>query len=366
MYHHVLSFVFIIIGTTLSQAQGIWTEYSLSNSSIPFEKIYSIDFDNSGNIWFGTNVTGATGHLCRFDGQTFYPESYNAWIYDIEIDKSGSVWVINCMNELKRWDGNDWETFTHNNLDWYSDPLFIDSKGIKWMNPGFGNEILTFDGSEWNNAVNELSYSRIYAIKEYQDKIYIASDSGLIIYNGQKWEKLMSGYSDLPNNKIYDIEVDNYDSLWLLCGEGFLVAHKDSTWNCYYSKDFEQNPFGLEIDGEDLWIGLYSQIVKFDKKNTIVFNSSNTNLPYNSIFCMEINNKSELWIGTRKGLFKYTEEIKPSIIIKQQPRSVILREGYSTAFSVIADGDSLHYQWYKNYQEIQGAMSYSYIINFLL
>jgi len=273
-------------------AQTGWYKFDKSNSSIPFEKAAYLDFDKSGNLWFGTNVTGTTGHLCRFDGSTFYPESFSAWIYGIKTDKNDKVWIINSNDELKSWDGNKWTAFTNSLLSWYSDPLYIDSKGVKWMNPGSNAELLCFN-----------------------------------------------------------------DSLWMICGGGNLVAYKDNTWTIYNSTLLTQNPFGIEINSGNIWIGQYSSVIKFDKSTFTVFNSTNSILPLNSFLVLKINDKGDVWVGTRYGLYKYVETPDSSIIIYEQPKSCKVKKGKNASFQVKAKGIGLGYQWFKNNIEIINADS---------
>jgi ligand-binding sensor domain-containing protein len=305
-----------------------WKTYYQTNSQIPFKNIWTIAFDKDGNTWFGTNSTNSNGHLCKFNGQTFQSQSYGAWIYDIKTDKNGVLWVINSNYELKTWDGNQWNTYQNDDLEWYSEPLLIDNNGVAWMNPM--QDLLKFDGSNWTKYTVQnsgLVSGRIVSILNHESKLAImTSDSGFQHFDGTTWTTYIEQDSYLPSNHILDAAVDKGDTLWLLLKEGYLAGFRNGTWKVFQSPSFESTWGKIAIDNKDfIWVvcGGSPKLIKFDKHNNIEyqFDTTNSLLPkYGTIQDLKIDSKNRIWLASHDGLITYsgdtgsTSNIKPNTI----------------------------------------------------
>ncbi len=357
----------MIFSTINAQYQG-WTIYDKTTSNIPFEKIFNIEFDHSGNVWFGTNVTGSTGHLCKFDGINFSPESMTAWIYGIDCDIDGNIWVINSNDELRKWNGTQWTSINYSGIEWYSDPFFIDHNGDKWMNPGFQYELLRYDGLNWttyNSSSSALPDARINCINEYNNVLYIGTDSGYVTFNGTNWNLFNTTNSWIPENKVYDIRIDKHDSIWFLCSGGNLVSMKDDNWIVYHSSSINSFSNGFDISNDDIiWICLSNCVIKFDKKEWTTYNSTNSLIPEFGLTLVKIDNNDKVWIGSRNGLITYQNEISDTAInIIEQPKDLIIEKGNKATFKIIAEGNNLSFQWFKDGITLIGATDSIYEIN---
>ena len=73
-----------------------WIAYTTTNTNLPTNYIYSIDFDSKDNVWCGTFGAG----LLRFDGTRFTTQSTaSKFIAAVCVDKNDAVW-FNGRNSL--------------------------------------------------------------------------------------------------------------------------------------------------------------------------------------------------------------------------------------------------------------------------
>jgi ligand-binding sensor domain-containing protein len=118
-----------------------WTEYNESNSPLPYNRIYSLAVDGSGNIWIGTYGGG----LAEFDGANW--EIYarwnsgvpNDWINIIAVDDT-NVW-IGTWGGLAVFDRSNWTSYRTSNSglpdDWVL-AVAIDGSDNIWSGTWMG------------------------------------------------------------------------------------------------------------------------------------------------------------------------------------------------------------------------------------
>ena len=354
--------LFISISLSLSvfsQSAG-WSVLTKTNSSIPFENVFYLEFDHSGKLWGGTSVTNMTAHLFKYDGTNFTNYCTNKWVYDIQVDDAGKIWTLTSMSELSSYDGANWTDIKNNDLSWYSNPLYIDGQGNKWANPMFSGTLLKYDGNNWTTYTGSacgFPENKINCICGKDNDIYFGTnDSGLIHFDGTNWATYTSSISSLPSNRIYASCMDTYDSLWLFCGDGYLVSIKDGDWTVYSDPLFDLSTSAIDFDQDgNLWIAQSTRVLKFDKRDITEYNSTNSPLPQFSILTLKVDLNNRVWIGTRTGLFSYKDHIDTTITISLQPQGLTVNKGEYVEFSLEAKGEKLTYQWQKDGIDIKYA-----------
>ncbi|MBT3933678.1 MAG: T9SS type A sorting domain-containing protein [Bacteroidetes bacterium] len=351
---------------SFAQTEG-WTYYDATNSSIPFDKVFYLEFDHNGNLWGGTSVTNQTAHLFMFDGVNFINHNSNKWVYDIKVDVNGNIWTLNSNSELSKFDGTSWTDIKNSDLGWYSSPLYIDENDNKWANPFFSGTLLKYDGTSWttyNNANTGNPDNKITCINGTGQDIYFGTnDSGLIHFDGSNWSTLNSSNSQLPNSKVYVSCLDQHDSLWMVCAGGYVVAMKDNNWSIYQNALFDVLAAAIDVDSKgSIWIAQSAKILKIDGSTITEYSSTNSILPEHSIITLKIDNNDKVWLGSRFGLYVYQDKIDTSINITSQPQSATIKEGEFVKFEIEAEGESLTYQWQKDGVDIKYASLNNYQI----
>jgi hypothetical protein len=186
---------------------------------LPYNIIWAVAIDASGNKWVGTMGTGTNGALAKFDGSTW--TSYtptnsglpNYYIHAIAIDASGTKW-IGTSNGLASFN-TSWKVYTTANSglpDNYVYSIAIDANGTKWIGTSTGG-LAKFDGSTWtvyNKANSGLPNNMVMsiAIDANQNKwigtyygglAYFHDNSGIRMYPGSAQYPLMPLCRNFPN-----------------------------------------------------------------------------------------------------------------------------------------------------------------------
>jgi ligand-binding sensor domain-containing protein len=142
----VIFIIFTCIISSYSQESIEWLNYTNGDF------IHCIKH-KEGHIWVGTN-----GGLVRIDtssGETQYYNRSNSGlpsnrIFALEFDSKGNLW-IGTSDGLVKFDNTSWEVFNKDNSELhteYVNEIAIDSTDVIWL--GTYNGLYQFDQKEWN------------------------------------------------------------------------------------------------------------------------------------------------------------------------------------------------------------------------
>lgn len=212
-----------------------WTNYNISNSSIPSNSINCIATDANNNVWIATNQG-----LTKFNGTTWI--TYNTSNSGISTNSINSV-MVDDLNNI-------------------------------WLNSS--NKLIKFDGSTWSIYTDNTSLHLRSILKIKNNIVYLNGANGLI-----KFENNLFNHFSYFNNslclidcQIEDIDFDNQNNLWVGYFQECSNAGLQNFTNCtsYFSTNSglpENNIFSLKIDNSNnIWIGTYSSgLVKMSLNN---------------------------------------------------------------------------------------------------
>lgn len=243
------------IGSTkglIKYALGKFTIYDTSNTSMIRAFVNSVAVDNENNVWFSSWVIGKGG-LMKYDGKEwtlFTPENSSLpanIVADIEVDGNDSKWIavdggINACSILKI-TGEQWSVYDEHDIGF--SPYFWGNLacGPRWVHASIDYSfsslldtgrpnILPFDGAEWtiNNPVdssgNSLGYVGEIAV-DRRGYLWASTrfSDGLAVYNGRTWSSARPEY--LKNTGVFDIAVDNENTVWLGTGDGVRILRQE-------------------------------------------------------------------------------------------------------------------------------------------
>lgn len=195
--------------------------------------------DSKNNLWLGTDegifvLDSGTDRIREFNYANSNDFRYllkTNVINDVLEDRLGHVWFATRFG-LYCYDGDKITSYWADNDVEYGicddevNVLFEDSDGLIWI--GTNNGINTYNiVSETFNCIRNtdgeekvLSHNIISAFAEEHDRIIIGTHSGLSYFN--KYTKTTSfwDYEGLINGKIYAVEVDDYNRIWISTGVG--------------------------------------------------------------------------------------------------------------------------------------------------
>ncbi len=214
----------------------IYPPYSQTEEPV----VNAIYKDSEGKLWFGTNdgvyfFNKKSGRICEFDYANSTDFRYllkSNVVNDIVEDRNGNIWFATQFG-LYRYDGykitSYWADVESDQslCDDEINVLFEDKSGLIWI--GTNNGINTYNciTEEFERIQNvegeekRLSHNIITAFAEDHERIIIGTHSGLSYC--EKSNRSNTGfwkYDDLISGKIYAIEVDDYNRIWLSTGVG--------------------------------------------------------------------------------------------------------------------------------------------------
>ncbi len=117
--------------------------------------------------------------------------------------------------------------------------------------------------------------------------------------------------SNLPDNYIRKIEIDNSGNKWIITGGNLLVKFDGSTWTVYNHTNSGWPHYVIKYISIDKagnkWIATSSfQLAKFDGTTCTVYDYTNSGLPMTYLTSIAIDNAGNKWIGTKdSGLVKF-------------------------------------------------------------
>ena len=186
------------------------------------------------------------------------PSHNNICVSDLEYDKKGNLWVLNCFS------GTPLKVFTKDKL-WYEF-----TNGSSSQNAYSGRMIIDYSGNKWYAVNNEGLFG-------YNDNGTISdpSDDKIINLRNTPTE------GDLPDANVTAIAVDYDNEIWIGTTQGFVVL---------YNPD---NAFGASAGGYN------AQRIKIDFEGNVEYVLGKT-----SITDIEVDGGNRKWIATANaGIF---------------------------------------------------------------
>ncbi len=290
-----LSTGFLLPAYSHASSTEINSEYSVEllteNDGFVSSEIYSIIQDEQGFLWFGTGENG----IMRYDGRkvtlfNFDSKNKNGLSHDdagnLMLDRHGIIWI-------GTWGG-----------------------GANRYDPKTGH----FQHFSYQaNRSDALASNRIQSL--YHDQtgsIWLGSyDNGLSRYLGgnsfERINKIKGMPASLSHNRIWDIEDNDSESLWVATSYGLnLYDKKNKTFSHFLPDPSNPTPTGaneirsiLKTSKDQLFVGTQQGPYRFNQDNgmfTPITTSDNEFL--GQVNSMIEDSSGHLWFVTNKGLFR--------------------------------------------------------------
>ncbi len=192
----------------------------------------------------------------------------NNWIWDIDIDDAGNIWLATSSG-VSKFDGTNWTNYTTENglLDNFVSHLEIDTNNVVWCTSWSGLSCFTIANGTWTTYTTENS--------------------------------------DMPENALNDIAVDSQNTKWFTTGSSGLVSFDGTNWNNYTTENgLPTNNLGkIRIDTQGkMWIGTYQNgVFSYDLSTVTTYTTAN-GLLHNNIYDIAIGDDGTVWLATQMGI----------------------------------------------------------------
>lgn len=135
-------------------------------------------------------------------------------------------------------------------------------------------------------------------------------DNGLAKFDGNNWVIYTTDNSNLPGNYIQTLDIDSDGNIWIASAEhsyegpvsglGLTKFDRDTTWityNCENSQSPCADIIDICIHENIIWLGSTKGIIRFDGMNWTVYDTSDYNLSGNNVESIAIDSSGNLWAG---------------------------------------------------------------------
>jgi two-component system, sensor histidine kinase ChiS len=266
-------------------------EHGLSNLSV-----HSLLQDSQGFIWIGTQ-----GGLSRFDGYkfiNFYCDPFDSTTLNDNF--------INCLSEGK--DGTIWVGTR---------------KGISNLDKKT-NKVKSYSIQEENS----LKKLHDFITTIYEDKngnLWLGTKGGLLYFDVQKKKFTEIELNEvLPPKeniiRVNDIKADNDGNLWIGTTQG-LYFHNPSHKMRLKKYSDSLNIKKICLDGNYIWMGASSGIYRI-QTGVIINKDIAIKVESFEPYCMMLNHKNELLVGTLAGVKRYDQSKSQFVPFFQNDRVV--------------------------------------------
>lgn len=314
--------------------------YNIGNSDLASNCINTILKDSNEILWFGTDAGLVKYNLEKDEYTNYFNKPYDKYslvddeVYSIIEDNSGLIWVgtyagVSMFEPDNRIEHYKVEPLSDSSINEnLIHGIYEDDDGLIWIGTNTkGVNILDrknekiYDISDFTDG-DLLSSNSISYISGYEDKIFIATNNGLNIYD--KSTKKISVYGEeegLNGKKVRDIMYDDLGLLWIGTNNGFNILNIDTgeIINLNYIFDkyniSDKHSGAIFKDSEGIyWLGsfLSGGLIKIDPKNNSVrnykYNEESNSISNNSVRTITEDDEGNLWIGTSGGLNKLNKK----------------------------------------------------------
>ncbi len=201
-------------------------------SGLENHSVSSMDFDNSRNLWIGTDNDG----LFKYNGVNLtHLTSFNSSlpsnnIKDIKSDKNGNIWIAMIGDYgsypagIAKFDGSNWQFFNSKNSILSNENIYSiteDKSGNLW----FGADSLLlfkFDGTNWfrYDLSNQITSNWISCLDvDSKGNIWAGLGTnygaqGIIKFDGNNITRYDQSAGFPNGDDIHALKVDNSDNVW--------------------------------------------------------------------------------------------------------------------------------------------------------
>jgi signal transduction histidine kinase/ligand-binding sensor domain-containing protein len=285
----------------------------------------------NGDYFFGTRRSG----LLHFDGTALINYNFlkqsaktignDNFTRDVIEDANGTIWFVQGMNILKKFDGEFFHSYNISNKSNFIGLEHIDSKGRLWLveqvgrGGGANTNLLLFNGDSLQKITSSSLLGDFLLSCIYEDEsgtIWIGTSQGLYRYTDKELRKY-TVKDGLSNNYINVISEDKDGSLWIGTTGGLSIFSNKSFINYGKAdglldtnissiiKDDHNNKFWLRSGGSERFMVVNQDAG--DSKTLLVENySAAEGFPIPSGSDFTVDDKGIAWLTTNdNSLFRF-------------------------------------------------------------
>ncbi len=283
-------------------SSGVWSEYDTSNSLLSERGIIQpLINDPNGNLLVGNN----NGGLLSFDGNSWTDISIPAWSNNIGLSSAitsaenslGETWVSSSFY-LSKIIGGVITNYSLRQLGFSNvsiiRKIYFDYNDVMWIATDKG--VISFDGTSWNRLTGTDTYSVEDIIQNpVNGDLFFSASLGLLHYDGVA----VVNYTNLYAADAYALTVMHYDiynQLWIASSNRGLIKFVDPVFTFYngLTSNIPYNIFDFAIDQNNIKCLVGGPLYKEfnDSTNQVIDSISLTPSSFKNVAIDLMNNRS--------------------------------------------------------------------------
>ena len=175
----------------------------------------------SAQLWPGYYAVKVSHHLCRSDSS------------QVLVRASVSSYANRVLEDTSKWVSYNTSTSKIPSDFLYS--IVTDLNNVKWLASDDG--VISFDGKKWmayNSFNSPLPKGPMFEVAvDQKNNKWVASPGGLFMFNGTSWLNLSD---KLPTSTVLTVTCDEKGIVWVGTNEG-LVKFDGASWTSYTTKN---------------------------------------------------------------------------------------------------------------------------------
>ncbi len=316
----------------LDKVSGVSTLNIPLITDLPANTIADIDFDTCGTAWFALDSKDFA--CCHYDSLNFTAFSDQNTILNtnrlvcVSADSSSTIWFGHLGHGLYSVSSLGWLNYNTLNSNIMSD--YITAVSTDYFNQILIGSVDGFVSLLANNTFSVITDyvattgpandKRILKIvPESEDFFWIASDSSGLIKCDYTSHVVVfdTSNSGIPSNHIEDIDFDIYHNVWVASSSG-LAMFDNQNWIVFDTSNslLPENHITEITFGKDssLWIGTSrSGLVRYKNQLWKIFDKCNSPLISNEILSLKTAPDGRIFVGTIDGLSIIKEDMITTI-----------------------------------------------------
>jgi len=241
--------VFVACGSRSSDSKGFgwlnnaeeWINFS-RDSILPSNHVHRCVTAPDGKVWFAMNTISPSDTVLVFS----YEPEYDNWyfmrkgyhnmdntvaVWDIKFDPGNNMFLALAGPSDKVWvidSARDEVYFLSDKVSGFVVEMALDSEGKIWRTFVTDKTLLMvdtqntlFDRSddtygEFSTADGLVSTYAYGCIVDQDNNLYVANESGLVIYDGVDFKPM----TNISSGELFDVEMDSQERVWIMARDG--------------------------------------------------------------------------------------------------------------------------------------------------
>ncbi len=299
--------------------------------------VMSVLEDRAGRTWFAYRNKGLSicenGECEHFDKDSSLKTDM---VFDLLEGQDGTIWVATIRGVYQYQNGEFEKVIIHQNTG-HEPILYLDedANGNVWMASRYG-VIHQYDGKKFHHysikademSFNELSFLTGYPrfnlqelLVDHQNRVWVAIDDGVYRLDSLQGKFQLVGssrYFDL----IVDMDEDEAGNIWMVKANGGLLRFDGKYMINFDEMDglVNNNVSSIQIREGIAWLGTVNgidrlDIAAFNATKKMHFENIGKEKGFLPLECTKLrchsSTENGIWLGTRKGVTKYSPDLHP-------------------------------------------------------